>query len=454
MAPKKQIQIQPKNRGENRSSHSQSQNQSKNQQNPSSSPSPPAQANQNVAASTGAAGATGATVDSTNLETITEDVVKPAPDSAYDTTNARLPPIRTDAVPNHNAAPPTPTSPTNCSTSLPPDGPASKDTQAVTELLDTMKSTVGAVGATLDVLGNQTMKIASLVPAIDANNQISTVTKHVSDHYAKQEKKMEEVKDLFKKELSNTQLQERLKKVALVYAQEVIRREIAERVRKELEQQVTQDMREQVAQYQRRILEIRTLLQNSEARRHNAAIRSSNLEEPLKPLLRPLPPSPTLADLPSTPSSGKTIVNDPLSPANQPLPKTTRPNDRTQQKAQQRNSIPPKPELAELVIENNPRTMIREMDLVPPTPSPLFPRNLSSLMKMGVDDAKALVSEYGLHSGSPPVASARESGQESREEILNRFMSHIGVGFQLVPGPTSPGAKNTPQSPTHIMTRT
>ncbi|KAI0783006.1 hypothetical protein C8Q75DRAFT_811231 [Abortiporus biennis] len=429
MPPKNRNQSQTNSRGNNRSG--------KNQQNPVSPP-----ANQNVTAST------------VNTAGITEDVIQPAPQSAYDKTGTHLPPITTNAVPNHNAAPPTPTSPTNCSTSLPPDGPALKDKQAVTELLDTMKSTVGAVGATLDVLGNQTIKIASLVPAIDANNQISTVTKQVSDHYAKQEKKMEEVKDLFKKELNNTQLQERLKQVALVYAQEVIRREIAERVRKELEQQVTQDMREQVAQYQRRILEIRTLLENSEARRHNALIRSNNLEEPLKPLLRPLPPSPTLADLPSTPSSGKTIVNDLISPPNQPLPKTTRPNDRTQQKAQQRNSIPPKPELAELVIENNPRTMIREMNLVPPTPSPLFPRNLSSLMKMGVDDAKALVSEYGLHSGSPPAASARESGQESREEILNRFMSHIGVGFQLVPGPTSPGAKNTPQSPTHIMTRT
>ncbi|KAI0748795.1 hypothetical protein BC629DRAFT_1298285 [Irpex lacteus] len=52
----------------------------------------------------------------------------------------------------------------------------------------------------------------------------------------------------------------------------------------------------------------------------------------------------------------------------------------------------------------------------PLTPSPLFPRDLTSLIRLGTEEARALMREYGL---------VRE--EESREESINRFLAYIGV---------------------------
>lgn len=75
-----------------------------------------------------------------------------------------------------------------------------------------------------------------------------------------------------------------------------------------------------------------------------------------------------------------------------------------------------------------------EIDLTPPTPSPLFPRDVKSLMRLNHEQAKSLVREYGLEPLQIPVASPfadrfgpNNEPQSSREDDLNRFMSHIGV---------------------------
>lgn len=65
---------------------------------------------------------------------------------------------------------------------------------------------------------------------------------------------------------------------------------------------------------------------------------------------------------------------------------------------------------------------IKLFELLPPTPSPLFPRDLPTLMKLGDDEVKTLVSDYGLL--TPHL---NESVERSREDNLNRFLSYIGV---------------------------
>jgi len=55
--------------------------------------------------------------------------------------------------------------------------------------------------------------------------------------------------------------------------------------------------------------------------------------------------------------------------------------------------------------------------------SELFPRDLKMLFGYDVDSAKKLVQDYGLPE------------HEVREKNLNRFMSHIGIPFHLIPVP-------------------
>lgn len=79
------------------------------------------------------------------------------------------------------------------------------------------------------------------------------------------------------------------------------------------------------------------------------------------------------------------------------------------------------------------------METVPPTPSPLFPHDLKTLFKLGPEDARILLRQYGLSSGvsSPitpkPKGLANENENEGTSsdhvEDMNKFMAHIGVCF-------------------------
>lgn len=94
------------------------------------------------------------------------------------------------------------------------------------------------------------------------------------------------------------------------------------------------------------------------------------------------------------------------------------------------------------------------LDVEHPTPSPLFPRDLASLARLQPEEAKALVFDYGLGvtrvreplpatTGSTngkgvvkptktaPAKTANRAIEESKEEVLNKFLSYIGVSVLL-----------------------
>lgn len=90
----------------------------------------------------------------------------------------------------------------------------------------------------------------------------------------------------------------------------------------------------------------------------------------------------------------------------------------------------------------------QSIQVTPPTPSPLFPRDLKSLFALGPDATRRLLRDYGIDSKdeqSPatdeprPKAALRSSIPESltgsplelddehHEQDIHRFMFHIGV---------------------------
>ncbi|KZV91691.1 hypothetical protein EXIGLDRAFT_719085 [Exidia glandulosa HHB12029] len=84
------------------------------------------------------------------------------------------------------------------------------------------------------------------------------------------------------------------------------------------------------------------------------------------------------------------------------------------------------------------------------TKSPLFPKDLATLFGASHSTARALLREYGLpikEGEESPDAKARSRSREkgeSRERMLNRFMSYIGVAFQMVPAPSITSAHTYP----------
>lgn len=207
---------------------------------------------------------------------------------------------------------------------------------------------------------------------------------------------------------------------------------------------------------------------NSEARRHNALIRANSLDEPLQPLLRP-PPVPR-SEWPLSVSIPDAAAEGGGSTASAYTDKAPQAVPLTNRVFSDSDAVPSKP-------SGRGRHGLPRLEIEPPTPSPLFPRDLTSLMRLGQEEARALVKEYGLVrvryakkvAQSPLSAVAGEAGpqdgtstgkdkdkqkgkekeqdqgqdgkkdedaspqlepiieEETREESLNRFMSYIGV---------------------------
>ncbi|EGO26576.1 hypothetical protein SERLADRAFT_414553 [Serpula lacrymans var. lacrymans S7.9] len=125
--------------------------------------------------------------------------------------------------------------------------------------------------------------------------------------------------------------------------------------------------------------QVQTNIYNSEARRHNALLGSNTVHEALCPLLRPLRVT-TLSD------------------------------------------------------QEPKATSLRVLAYELPTPSSLFPHNLSALLALSYETTKALVSDYDLDHEMSFDTKGSEGGSEweHRDMYLSHFMAHIGVPFQVV----------------------
>jgi len=214
---------------------------------------------------------------------------------------------------------------------------------------------------------------------------------------------------------------------------------VEEKVRDQLCDQIPEDLRQQFVEHRRQILEIKTDLHNSEARRHNARLGRSSSTTRLRPLLRPLP----------TPEQSPTIIVTEDSAFNSPV-----------------SALPRIRAPAPTPIKRSTSYSFKGAETpVPPTPSPRFPRDLKSLFQLGFEDAKTLLREYGLSSGvsspaipnpkGPPDVGASgsshangETNDEDHVKDMNKFMAHIGVPFLMIPPPKNQEIQSPTMSPT------
>ena len=217
----------------------------------------------------------------------------------------------------------------------------------------------------------------------------------------------------------------------------------------------------------------------SEARRHNALIRASALDEPLKPLLRPATVVAAAADgsaastsAMSTGGSARATVGSP----GIPTPPSTI-GGSTARRVASKLSVITRTADSRREGEDDLGDEARR------TISPLFPRDLATLVALGPGEVRALVRDYGLvddgaepdedgagtnaaagqgarrggASGGPggSVRGARSGNRAtrpvstftnasdasnwdavglsgSREDDLNKFMRHIGVSMLIL----------------------
>ncbi|KAK7045649.1 hypothetical protein VNI00_007482 [Paramarasmius palmivorus] len=268
----------------------------------------------------------------------------------------------------------------------------SPEIKALSELLGTMKLTLGALGSTVHIIGKQTEKVAALAPAIKASEEIDHLRVKLDQQMAIHKEEITKLRAELTarvKEAIRTHLREQ----ASMAVKDAVARKVSSKVADLLATHVSEDLRDQVKAHRRQLLDIQTNMHNSEARRHNSSLRSS--ADTLRPLVRPLSASQLLGPPLDTPLSSLTTAVE------------------------------------------------------PPTPSLNFPKSLGEVYTLSTEDARNLLKEYGINlpnspknNGTPTTgqispdcspSSAASSAtmvdwrEASREEIINTFMAHIGV---------------------------
>ncbi|KAB5589556.1 hypothetical protein CTheo_6999 [Ceratobasidium theobromae] len=156
----------------------------------------------------------------------------------------------------------------------------------VREVMAKMKETLNSLGISIDSLGEQTAKVATLPSGMETNQEILAVQRHMSRQRRKQDENIEEIKKLLR-EVAQEQIVDHLRNAVADQVMEIIDEFVEQEVKKLLDDIIPVELQNQVVEQKRQLEEVRRSLHNSEARRANALLRSTHMTDALHKLLLP-----------------------------------------------------------------------------------------------------------------------------------------------------------------------
>ncbi|EPQ58046.1 hypothetical protein GLOTRDRAFT_126535 [Gloeophyllum trabeum ATCC 11539] len=256
------------------------------------------------------------------------------------------------------------------------------------------------LGKVVDALGEIFEKEALLREAKANAEKIIAMKAELEAREIERERRIDEVKEQLR-----AQVEKHVQEIMTTQAADLIKGMVSQNLKKRVadelasESQIPETLKARIKETQPTLVNMQVDLYNREAKRYHGTIRSHKDKDPLRPPLRPA--KSLSAESPSTSAAAA-------------------------QKA-----IPPTPISARTNSGSN-----QEMEVEPPTPSPLFPSNMRALMRLKLEDARRITAEYNW----PVIPEESEGGigdggGESREHYINTIMSHSGIPFKL---PTSP----------------
>jgi len=154
----------------------------------------------------------------------------------------------------------------------------------VVDVLHQMRSSLDALDATFLNLNDQTQSVAAL-QIVDPGLQRQNLEMEMQEQDKRQGEKISEIKDLIQRVVAN-QVAEQIKKMFANEIESLVQREVELRVSQQMAKHIPAGLQNQVDEQKRQLIEVDRNLHNGEARRVNALIKSSNLNEGLRPLLR------------------------------------------------------------------------------------------------------------------------------------------------------------------------
>ncbi|KAG8955588.1 hypothetical protein FRC04_007579 [Tulasnella sp. 424] len=181
--------------------------------------------------------------------------------------------------------------------------PALPDTNQMKDVLTSMRETLETLGVTFDNLDNAGKRVAGLGADFDHSAQIASLKRHMLSGDSKHQQKIDEIKcrTYVLSPVGNKSniycavlLKDSLKDDVVPYVNAVISNDIDRQledmiqslVAEEIARQIPQSLRDQIMDHKRHLEEVHVNLQNAEARRANALLRSTHLKDPLHPLLK------------------------------------------------------------------------------------------------------------------------------------------------------------------------
>jgi len=122
-------------------------------------------------------------------------------------------------------------------------------------------------------------------PPDDAVQQITALRRQLVSQDKTQEDHINKIRQLIEQVLMG-QISAQLRKHLREMVREKVGKTIRERVAEQLAQRIPSELPQQMGMHREQMRIVKESLHNAEARRNNALIRSNNLSEPLRPLLK------------------------------------------------------------------------------------------------------------------------------------------------------------------------
>ncbi|QRV97884.1 THP2 domain protein [Ceratobasidium sp. AG-Ba] len=160
------------------------------------------------------------------------------------------------------------------------------DQASINNLVNGFTNTLESLDQSLKMLMTNARDVEALGPPPDPAAQIHKLRLQLRAQDKKQDQRIADIKHIVK-----DVLKEQIADHMRAQIQEQIRLEIAEQVRAAVHEQMPEhlpvSLQEQADESKRQLIEVRHSLLNSEARRSNATLRSTNLDDPLAPVVKP-----------------------------------------------------------------------------------------------------------------------------------------------------------------------
>lgn len=157
---------------------------------------------------------------------------------------------------------------------------------SVHEIILTMKTALGALGTTFDAMGAQTAQMAVLGSELEIAQQLNSLRSMMKQQDQKQEKSIAEIQDLLN-ELMQVQIMRHLQQEVEAEIEAEIEETMKGQVAKKLDQYIPKALQGELVTHKQQLDDVHQQLHNSESRRANAELRSSDTDSTLHTIYQP-----------------------------------------------------------------------------------------------------------------------------------------------------------------------